>query len=1125
MKTMVLAIVCAALGTISWRGFAETADMTVLANGYRRFVSGDAAFRVETPKTTAEPAWVSGSLIFAFDCSQTNGWTVADDGTVTKVPSRVGDRYLTVGDPGDLVEDLRYYGAYGIYYSSSPNKDGDPRSAILPGVLAHDAELGADCLDFGSSRSKKGLFFNAIFAPWTKGNYSGERQNVITNIGSVVGVYKSDEGAGNLLAGKQFQRFVGYGKDLEGRSQDGVGLRFPLVKNNVDGSLKYGSVWTGQTWNAPDKAKWNGIWQVVAANPSVATLTSYGIGMGNIDNTDEVMSSGGQKIAELLIFDRVLTEDETRELIAYLERKWLGRDTEGRNGSASIAWLALGSCGSSPPDIPQTVALDVPTDEALTLERLDGGRGNGVGPMVEKTGKGALTVGTAENFGGRLAVRGGTLKVTGEKAVPTFDQLAPYLTLHLDPSDADSLTLEDGDAVSAWANTATYAAMGEETNSVVQTDATRRPVRVRDALGTGLDVLDFGRYGASGKYMVFAPSRGYQTIVAVVDARMFGGGNVMSMMFAHYQPRNIENGFDWHAAALSRLLDTTAIYVSDFAFGKNGMQAPNDAGDVWVNGHRVEKNTTGNEVPAWQVVAWRVPGSPATAWLLGAFNVNCAGGLRLGEVLGWGGALPDEAIRDAVAYLMKKWLGRVPAGYADGSGVPMVQNLVVGGTEDATATVDVAEGATLTVNALTADGAAVKTGAGTLAVVSGADLSGGLEVRGGSLAVVEGADVASNCEVAANPSLRLDASDAASLLFVRVGDYGTTNFIWNWTDRSGRIAALQSSESNYTTKKPFLNDTTEALCNGLPVVDFGAFHGDWDNGGATAARGDVEARTLGLSRTLTNIRSVYLVYGSQAGGGQPLGCSGRSPICSNVEGRDFASFSSLYDFLRSGTPETITVETPMFGSASPNVKNGELWVNGERQDRVDSWAPSGGYDLVELHTVGGCMANMLGNAFGDYAQGGFRLGEIIVFERPLSAREKTATRNYLLKKWFGKADSELAALPSKAARAMLVGDLTYGDGAHMAFDVSDGVVVNPLALSGTLTLEAGARVVVRGFDRDVRLGDRLVLGTVDAAEGLDAACLDFGDRTFAPDVQPHLRIVGRRLCVYFGKIGTWIMIR
>lgn len=1107
----------------AWSGRADTPDVTVLTNGYRQFVGGDKAYRVETPKATAEPAWVAPSLLFAFDCTQTNGWTVAADGAVTKVPSRVGDRYLTVGDPDDLVEDLHYYGAYGIYYSSHP------QNAIRPGALVRDAELGIDCLDFGASNSKKGLFFNAIPVPWTQGGYSGERQNVLTNIGSVVGVYKSDEGAGNLLAGKSFQRFVAYGKDAEGRSQNGVGLRFPLVKNNVAGDLKYGSVWTGPTQNAPDKAKWNGLWQVVAANPSAATLTSYGVGMGNIDNTDESVSSGGQKIAELLIFDRVLTDAESRELVAYLERKWFGRDTAGQDGLASVAWLALGSRWDSPPDVPQTVTLDVPADQTLTLERLDGGRGNGAGPTVAKTGAGTLAVGAAESFGGRLGVRAGTLKATGAKAVPTFDRLAPYLTLHLDPSDADALTLEDGDAVSAWKNTAAYAVASVVTNRAVQADAARRPTRVRAALGDGLDVLDFGRYGASGKYLSFEPSRAYQTVVAVVDARMYGGGNVMSRMFRHYMPQNLNSDDEWHAAALSRLLDTASVYVSDFAFEGKGAQVPNDAGDVWVNGHRVDKGRAGNEAPAWQVVAWRMPGSPGkideAEWLLGAASASRAGGLRLGEVLGWGGALPDEAIRDAVAYLMKKWLGRVPAGYADDAGVPTVQNLVVGGADGAAATVDVAEGATLTVGSLATDGPAAKTGAGTLAVVAGADLSSGLEVRGGRLAVVDGPDVSSACEVAANPALRLDASDAASLLFVRAGDDCTTNFIWNWTDRSGRIAALQSREGNYTTKKPFLNDAAEALCNGRPVVDFGAFHGGWDNGGATAERKDVEARTLGLSRTLTNIRAVYLVYGSQAGGGQPLGCSLRDPIRSNVEGRDFASFASANDFLRSGSYDMISVATPLFGAACPNVKNGELWVNGERQEAVGQWAPSGGYDLVELHTAGGCMANMLGNAFGDYAQGGFRLGEIIVFERPLSDREKTATRNYLLKKWFGKADAELAELPAKAARATLVGDLTYGRAAQMSFTVEAGAVVDPIALSGRLSFAAGAQVLVRGFDQAVRLGDKLVLGTVGSADGLADIVLDFGDRTFAPDVQPHLRLIGCRLCVCFGKIGTWILIR
>ena len=1094
-------------------GAAEDVDVTILTNGYRQFVSGSQVYQVETQAVKTEPSWVTASLLFAFDCSQTNGWMVADDGTVMKVPSRVGTRYLTVGEPDDLVEDARYYGAYGIYYNTQL------KEAILPGHLVLDPDVNALCLDFGEPQSKRGMFFNAIPAPWTSGAFSGERQNVLTNIGSVVGVYRSNmggkmEGGGNLLSGKCFQRFAGYGQDSEGRSKNGVGLRFPIIKYKAFGDLKYGSIWTGLTKNAPEMAKWTGAWQVVAANPSTATLTAYGIGMGNIDAPDEAVSSGGQRIAELLVFDRVLTETETRELVIYLTHKWLNCDSDGYNGQANVSWLALGSKSSEPPDDPETVTIEVPAGEALTIGRLNGGRGNGTAcPVVEKTGAGTLMVGESADFGGQLAVRDGTLKMKKPKTVPAFEDLAPYLTLHLDPSDATSLTVDDDGSVSAWANTAAYALTSLETNSVVQADPTRCPTRIRDALGAGLDVLDFGRYGESGKYMAFQPTRAYQTIIAVVDARMYGGGNVVSHMFRHCRPAALDNTTPWEESPLSLLLDTERVYVSDYANGKNGMFVPVDTGDVWVNGHRVEARVAGNEVPSWQVVAWRVPCASVNGWLLGAASAAQAGGLRLGEVLGWGGALSDEAIRDAVAYLMKKWLRRVPTGYAGDLDVPALQNLALGGGS----VVDVSEGATLTVGSLATDGPAVKTGAGTLAIVSGADLAGGLEVRGGRLATVSGPDVASACEVASNPSLRLDASDESSMLFVVTSESGATNFIWNWADTSHRIAALQSNEQGSLAKKPYLNAESDALCNGLPTIDFGVQHDGWDNG-----TGTTEARSLGLSRTLTNIRSVYMVYGSQAGGGQPLGCVSRANIHANIEGLQFASFWSK-DFLRAAL--SLTQEVPLFSASSPNVKNGELWINGERQERVDQWIPSGGYDLVELHTAGGCMANALGHGFGDYVQGGFRLGEIIVFERPLSEREKTATRNYLLKKWFGKPDAELAALPSKAGLATLSGDITYGAGSELLFTVENGTVTNPIALSGTLTFEEGAQISVQGFDENVWRGDRLVLGTVEAVHGLDNVTFDFGERTFAADASPSLTFRRKRLVVRFGTRGTLLLIR
>ena len=41
------------------------------------------------------------------------------------------------------------------------------------------------------------------------------------------------------------------------------------------------------------------------------------------------------------------------------------------------------------------------------------------------------------------------------------------------------------------------------------------------------------------------------------------------------------------------------------------------------------------------------------------------------------------------------------------------------------------------------------------------------------------------------------------------------------------------------------------------------------------------------------------------------------------------------------------------------------------------------------------------------------MGEMLVYERVLTDRERLATRNHLLKKWFAKTDAELADLPAK----------------------------------------------------------------------------------------------------------------
>ena len=86
-------------------------------------------------------------------------------------------------------------------------------------------------------------------------------------------------------------------------------------------------------------------------------------------------------------------------------------------------------------------------------------------------------------------------------------------------------------------------------------------------------------------------------------------------------------------------------------------------------------------------------------------------------------------------------------------------------------------------------------------------------------------------------------------------------------------------------------------------------------------------------------------------------------------------------------------------------------------------------------------------------------------------------------------------------------------------------MANPLSLAGKLTFRAGARVVVKGFEGEVKSGGKLTLGEVDSAEGLENAVIDFGNRAFSTATKPCLRLIGRRLCVCFGKPGLILVVR
>lgn len=1107
-------------------------DTLAITNACRTFLGTSTVYRTGSTKSFAElPETLKASLMFAFDCMNTNGWEFNASGEVLKIPNLVStgvhaDRFLTI-KTADVV-DPYYFSAYKIYYKNA--------SSCTAGAFVDrdpDGVLNGPYIDFGFVGSMKGLFFNAVEHSWSRTVkntvHSGETANIMENIGTVVGVYKSNmgmdpvvndsgkiqfkDGGGSVLAGGDFNRFMDYGIDDDGVDKNGSGLKRSVLVYNLKSAMKGGWAWTGLQKGASHTTYWTGGWQTFAATPVSATLVANGVGLGNVIYSDAVATSGGQSIAELLIFDRVLGDDETQEVLYYLEKKWLGKTYAGRDGNSEMTWLALRDSTEYAPASPVAVTFDVPEGESLKIGRVTGGRHSGtVPPQVIKTGAGEMTVADASDFGGEIAVRSGTLRLQALKRVPALEELPAFMMLRLDASDASTLDISDG-RVSEWRNLAERAVREKVETTLVQEEGARRPVFIEDALGKGLNVLDFGRMDPDlGRYMLFAPARSYQTIAAVVDARMFGGGNLASTTFQRHK-NEIPNSSRWREEDYHRLLCGRSLNISDHS----GDMVPAKFGAAWVNGQQIDSMREGYDAPTWQVVVLRVPSSQALVRFLGAagsINSSNPGGMRIGEVMAWNRPLSAEEAVDVSAYLMKKWLGRTPVGYDDGSGIPQVQTVRIGGEG---AAVDVPGGGSAKIGNLVTDGMAVKTGKGTLVLCGSGDISSGLEIQAGRIKIGDGSDVETACEVAVNPSLRLDASDSNTLAFVEYDTknedgtpkYGTTNFVWSWQDRSGRIAALISDETLPKRIRPFLNTDASELCNGLPTVDFGECVPGWSNN-------STPGRYLPLSRTLFNVRSVYMVLGSQAGGGQPLG--GRNFECIDRTSK------SLKDFVRVGDLEPDAGD-PLFKDSGANIKNGELWINGARQESVTAWIPSGGYDLVELHVEKGVAFNALGTGFDSYIHGGCRIGELIVFERPLSDREKTATRNYLMHKWFDFDDNDLTPLPEKAALpAVLSGDMTFASDSVLELEVENSAVVAPVAVSGRLEFKKGARISVKGFDSAISAGDRLLIGVAGECHGYEDIVFDF-DREFEDSHQPTAAFIGGKLYAVFGCRGFAVILR
>ena len=982
-------------------------SVTVTDN-YRTFVTNNIKFVSSTASRTAYP--IATQPMYWLDCTDTSTWTIGNNNAVTKIPSKsASDRYLTATSSEIIAGNY----PYSLWYNKKANAN-----LRAPVLTDSDGVLKGPYLDFGQVREdKKAVLF---FDPVGEGD---AKTNRLYGVGTIIGVYKSHDGGGTLLGGKWWNRRSAYTASTYGTNSF-ERLVYPALANEP---VANGTFWSGTQRGRAPAARWSCEWEVDALSP---TSLVYADGIcGNPEDADGWRSVGGIAVAELMIFGEILPEADVEKVIAYLEKKWLGRASRGCDGNANISWLEIN--GVNPGEsitaagVYPTTGVDVPVEvsagDTLTVGRLTGGRAApSRGHRLVKTGDGVLKLEDASTFGGVVDIREGSLALGGRQA-PSFDELPKRMWLHIDPSDLSTVTLDGDDLVSSIANSG-GAATAQSITAASQTTASARPALVRDCPAAGLNLIDFKTRNSD--HLKLDANIYLQTLVLVIDSSTYTCASFMNRFFRMRSKYNYV--YDrWNDIAQCGFFLNEGQYMSD----RVADIKPLEFGHAWVNGRKVNTATETYETPGFNIVALRVPTGPSE--FIGGISAEVCGGMRIGEIMGWNYALTEEQIRDVQAYLSEKWLKRPLGGYAPSvvTDAPDLQTVVA----SAGTSISVPEGQTAIIGTLAASGTVEKVGGGMLLVRNDVDTATRLVLREGTVGRADPPDVATNCELAKGASLHLDPSNSN---LVRTVVHGGTNFIWSILDPSGSVSAYNQFTTWDLSSVPVEDGSS---CNGLRTVNFGPMHCGYSTSGMRMI----------LTRNMANVRSVYFILGSQEGGGNPIGYKTDQ---GNVSYGSIPWFQK--DFSRGvteGGDESLKTKALWAGNACEAVRNGEVWIDGVKKERVSDYIPNGAYELVELHTTAGCQFNALGNGFSNYVRGGLRLGEIVAYERELTEREKVATRNYLLKKWRGKTDGELAALPAAPAKAPMsyALDRIVVDGAALPVSHGDAVI----AITGSVAVD------------------------------------------------------------------------
>ena len=594
------------------------------------------------------------------------------------------------------------------------------------------------------------------------------------------------------------------------------------------------------------------------------------------------------------------------------------------------------------------------------------------------------------------------------------------------------------------------------------------------ATANGKRLIDFGRYtqynvddpdpdDSAGQLLLTVNQTGIKEVFYAVEVRPGVSGNSVPIL-----ANSSDQTFNLNAST-NRVM---AMGGNDYI----------DYGDLRVNGRPWVSADDDNDPFRMRVVSMKL-GADKTA----AFNrfggwanakTGGRGGFRFGEMLAYTRELTETERRQTIAYLMDRWLDARFT--TEKLGLDFGNLVAKGGTAKISVPTNQLSRVHRLVQGPTNEVGVVKTGAGTLNVERLSPVTAALTVAEGKVKLVdELGTVSADGPIPANPVAHFDATDADSF------EFASNNYVSAWHDvRPGVDLVATNIVDMKTTKEWCFNPirVEKGSPSGLTTVDFKTDGVSWSY---------PRAPRLKFNREVEMVEGYIVWKNDRAAGVPPMIFCGTTGVdfgtrkincllnrdnvtCRLVPGADWAVNGIPCDPYNTdfgamgGEDEWVVVRYSGTSSINTPTTGARLVA------KVDAMAIAGG-------RVTSCYG------------GGCQIGEMIVYDRELTDRERRETEAYLMKRWLGKAHPD-----NEAWR----GRLSFAPGATAEIETDQDIAPVELVTESSSFGKSGAgkmsvgrmptnvtdiTVGEGGFSASLFASDALYQMTLDAAWHFDAS--------------------------------------